>query len=227
MFDRNISAGVDIYRRDINSFNFRNNQRNTTFQQSTTGASLRAGVPLTEYISYNTLNSRLRPTRGETLSVTGEFAGLGGDAKYVRARAKGSKFWPVGAGFIFSVTGEGGWIHSFENNAVPGQDNVRLTDRFFLGEPQMRGFDIRGVGPRIVRLQYLDDDGDDSTPRVLQTIDEALSGDRRVDDSLGGRAYYLGRAELEIPLGSGARKPPEGSSRLYRALAFSPLQSPA
>ena len=263
VFDRNISAGVDIYRRDINSFNFRNNQRNTTFQQSTTGASLRAGVPLTEYISaigsytfnyddvsldeslyfsdrdgdgvascdpllasrylceaigkrsssilgltinYNTLNSRLRPTRGETLSVTGEFAGLGGDAKYVRARAKGSKFWPVGAGFIFSVTGEGGWIHSFENNAVPGQDNVRLTDRFFLGEPQMRGFDIRGVGPRIVRLQYLDDDGDDSTPRVLQTIDEALSGDRRVDDSLGGRAYYLGRAELEIPLGSGARE---------------------
>ena len=136
-------GGVDIYRRDINSFNFRNNQRNTTFQQSTTGASLRAGVPLTEYISaigsytfnyddvsldeslyfsdrdgdgvascdpllasrylceaigkrassilgltinYNTLNSRLRPTRGETLSVTGEFAGLGGDAKYVRAR---------------------------------------------------------------------------------------------------------------------------------------------
>jgi len=34
-----------------------------------------------------------------------------------------------------------------------------------------------------------------------------LSTDRRdiVDDSIGGRAYYLGRAELEIPLGAGAR----------------------
>ena len=31
------------------------------------------------------------------------------------------------------------------------------------------------------------------------------SGSNRVDDALGGRAYYLARAELEIPLGSGAK----------------------
>ncbi|MBX7483881.1 outer membrane protein assembly factor BamA [Qipengyuania qiaonensis] len=263
VFDRNISAGVDIYRRDINSFNFRNNERNTTFKQAQTGISLRAGVPLTEYLSavgsytfnyddvsldeglyfsdrdgdgvatcdpllasrylceaigkrtssilgltlnYNTLDSRLRPTRGETVSWTTEFAGLGGDAKYFRSRAKAAKYWPVGGGFIFSVAGEGGWIRSLENNAIAGQDDVRLTDRFFLGEPQMRGFDIRGVGPRIVRLQYVDDDGDATTPLVPQTIEEALAGDQRVDDALGGKAYYLGRAELEIPLGSGARE---------------------
>ena len=263
VFDRNISAGVDIYRRDTNSFNFRNNERNTTFAQSTTGAQLRAGVPLTEYTSavasytfnyddvtldeglyfsdrdgdgvatcdpilasrylceaigqrtssivgltlnYNTLNSRLRPTSGETISWTTELAGLGGDVKYVRSRARAGKYWPVGGGFIFSVTGEGGWIRSLEDNNVAGQDDVRLTDRFFLGEPQMRGFDIRGVGPRIVRLQYLDDDNDAATPRVSQTIEEALASDSRVDDALGGKAYYLGRAELEIPLGSGARE---------------------
>ncbi len=263
VFDRNISAGVDIYRRDLNSFNFRNNSRNTTFKQSTTGASLRAGVPLTEYLSavgsytfnyddvsvdeslyfsdrdgdgvatcdpllasrylceaigkrsssilgltfnYNTLNSRLRPTRGESASWTTEFAGLGGDAKYIRSRAKAAKYWPVGGGFIFSLAAEGGLIHSLENKNIDGQDDVRLTDRFQLGEPQMRGFDIRGVGPRVVRLQYLDDDGDPSTPLVPQTIEEALAGDRRVDDALGGKAYYLGRAELEIPLGSGARE---------------------
>lgn len=263
VFDRNISAGVDVYRRDLNSFNFRNNQRNTTFQQSTTGLSIRAGVPLTEYISaigsytfnyddvsldrsiyftdrdgdgvatcdpllasrylceaigkrtssilgltfnYDTLDSRLRPTRGETLSWTTEFAGLGGDVKYIRSRAKAGKYWPVGGGFVFSVTGEGGWIRSLEDNNVVGQDDVRLTDRFFLGEPQMRGFDIRGVGPRIVRLQYLDDDNNSATPLVPQTIAEALASNQRVDDALGGKAYYLGRAELEIPLGSGARE---------------------
>tara|TARA_R100000501_G_scaffold1027_3_gene3516 strand:- start:32 stop:2734 length:2703 start_codon:yes stop_codon:yes gene_type:complete len=263
VFDRNISAGVDVYRRDTNSFNFRNNERNTTFEQSTTGLQVRAGVPLTEYVSaigsytfnyddvsldeglyfsdrdgdgiatcdpilasrylceaigertssivgltfnYDTLNSRLRPSRGETVSWTTEFAGLGGDVKYVRSRARAAKYWPVGAGFIFSVTGEGGWIRSLEDNSVAGQDDVRLTDRYFLGEPQMRGFDIRGVGPRIVRLQYLNDDGDDATPLVPQTIEEALASDQRVDDALGGKAYYLGRAELEIPLGSGARE---------------------
>ena len=263
VFDRNISAGVDIYRRDTNSFNFRNNERNTTFAQSTTGAQLRAGVPLTEYTSavasytfnyddvtldeglyfsdrdgdgvatcdpilasrylceaigqrtssivgltlnYNTLNSRLRPTRGETVSWTTEFAGLGGDVKYLRSRARAAKYWPVLGGFVFSLAAEGGWIRSLEDNGVAGQDDVRLTDRFFLGEPQMRGFDIRGVGPRIVRLQYIDDDGDDSTPLVPQDIETALASDQRVDDSLGGKAYYLGRAELEIPLGSGARE---------------------
>ena len=35
---------------------------------------------------------------------------------------------------------------------------------------------------------------------------EGADPDQVVDDALGGRAYYLGRAELEIPLGSGARE---------------------
>ena len=261
VFDRNISAGVDVYRRDYDNDYY--DTGSASYAQSTTGLQIRAGVPLTEYVTavgsytfnyddvtldeglyfsdrdgdgiatcdpirasrylceaigertssilgltfnYNTLNSRLRPTRGETVSWTTEFAGLGGDVKYLRSRARAAKYWPVLGGFVFSLAAEGGWIRSLEDNGVAGQDDVRLTDRFFLGEPQMRGFDIRGVGPRIVRLQYIDDDGDDSTPLVPQDIETALASDQRVDDSLGGKAYYLGRAELEIPLGSGARE---------------------
>lgn len=262
VFDRNISAGVDIYRRDFRSFNFAQSSRNNTFEQSTTGFSVRAGVPLTEYISavgsytlnyddislgqeyfsdndgdgiptcdpllagrylcealgkrtssilgltlaYDSLDSRLRPTRGQSLSLSTEFAGLGGDTKYLRFRARGAKYWRVLSGFIFSVQGEGGLIKGFENRSGPGVDEVRLNDRFFLGEPQFRGFDIRGVGPRVVRLPYLDDDNDPATPRVLQTLDEAREARSLIDDAIGGRAYYLGRAELEIPLGSGARE---------------------
>jgi outer membrane protein insertion porin family len=262
VFDRNISAGLDIYRRDYNSFNYNGNQRNNTYQQATTGFSLRAGVPLTEYISaigsytfnyddvslgsqyfsdrdgdgiftcdpiiasrylceaigkrtssilglslnYDTLDSRLHPTRGASASVTGEFAGLGGSVKYLRARVRGIKYFPIGSGFVFSTSAEGGYIHGLGSSPEPGADPVRLTDRFFLGEPQMRGFDIRGVGPRVVRLQYVDADNDPTTPDVPQTVAEALSGTRRVDDALGGTAYYLGRAELEIPLGSGVRQ---------------------
>ncbi|TMM49123.1 outer membrane protein assembly factor BamA [Qipengyuania marisflavi] len=262
VFDRNISAGADIYRKDFNSFNFRNNERNTTFQQSTTGASMRLGVPLTEYLAaigsytfnyddisldeasyfsdrdgdgiatcdplragrflceaigkrsssilglslnYDTLDSRLRPTRGETITNTFEFAGLGGSVKYLKMRSRMGKYWPVLGDFIFSVTAEGGWIKGLENNNIPGSDDIRLTDRFFLGEPQIRGFDIRGVGPRVIRLDYIDDDNDPATPNVPESIDAALSGDQRSDDAIGGKAYYLGRAELEIPLGSGAR----------------------
>ncbi|QYU68716.1 outer membrane protein assembly factor BamA [Leptolyngbya sp. 15MV] len=262
VFDRNISAGVDLYRRDLRSFNFAQSSRNNTFEQSTTGFSVRAGVPLTEYISavgsytlnyddislgdqyfsdndgdgirtcdpllagrylcealgkrtssilgltvaYDSLDSRLRPTRGQSLSLSTEFAGLGGDTKYLRFRARGAKYWRVLSGFIFSVQAEGGLIKGFENRTGPGVDEVRLNDRFFLGEPQFRGFDIRGVGPRVVRLPYLDDDDDPATPRVLQTLAEAREARSLIDDAIGGRAYYLGRAELEIPLGSGARE---------------------
>lgn len=251
LFDKNISAGIDIYRRDLSNFNYLNNDRNTTFEQTTTGGSLRLGVPLTEYasiigsytlnfdditldpnsyftnrqnppafecdpllagrylcdaigkrtssilgltVAMDTTDSRVRPTRGRAISVTGEFAGLGGDVKYFRLRGKASQFWPIGAGFIFSLSGEGGAIRSFEDRSASGQDNVRLTDRFFLGEPQIRGFDIRGVGPRVLRYPY-DSDGNLITDR-----------DRIGDDAIGGNAYYLGRAEIEIPLGSGARE---------------------
>ena len=48
VFDRNISASFSVYRRDYNSFNYCNDDRNTTYEQATTGFQLRAGVPLTD-----------------------------------------------------------------------------------------------------------------------------------------------------------------------------------
>jgi outer membrane protein insertion porin family len=142
---------------------------------------------------YDSTNNRLRPTRGNRLTLNQDFAGLGGDVKYLRTRANAAKYWQLGTGFIFSTSIEGGYIHSFENSPGPFQDPVRITDRFFLGEPQIRGFDIRGVGPRVLRIPY---------------VNGVLTDDRKqIDDSaLGGRAYYVGRAELELPLGSSFRE---------------------
>lgn len=249
LFDRTIALGGTVFRRDFNAFNFIGNDRNTTFQQTSTGFQVVAGVPLTEYWSlsgryqlsqenvnldesiyftngqcdvlragrylceqigdrltsslgfslvYDSLNSRLRPTRGSRLTIGADFAGLGGDVRYLRGRGEYSKFWGLGGGFIFSVNAQGGYIHSLENSPGPGIDAVRIVDRFYLGEPQFRGFDIRGVGPRILRVPYTtDEDGN----TVLVTDRQQI-----IDDPLGGRAYYLTRAELEIPLGSGAQE---------------------
>ena len=148
-------------------------------------------------IIYDSLNSRLRPTAGTSFSFSQDFAGLGGDVKYIRTRANLAKYYGLGSGFVFSTLAEGGYIFSLEGSRGPGIDKIRITDRFYLGSPQFRGFDIRGVGPRIQRIQY-----SDATP--AQTL---LDGrDQIIDDALGGRAYYLARAELEIPLGSGARE---------------------
>ncbi|MXO50940.1 outer membrane protein assembly factor BamA [Erythrobacter gaetbuli] len=258
VFDRNISLGADIYHREYDNDFFATDFNR--YKQAQTGFSLRAGVPLSEYMSlvgsytlqyedvsigsgffsdidgdgepecqqsrficeavgtrtvsilgatlnFDNLDSRIRPTRGEQISITGEFAGLGGNVKYLRMRSRMGKWFDLGSGLIFSLNAEGGWIHALSERAEPGFDDVRLTDRFFLGEPQFRGFDIRGVGPRVVRLQYLDDDADPTTPRVLETIEQFReTKNRAFDDALGGRAYYLARAELEIPLGSGVRE---------------------
>ena len=146
---------------------------------------------------YDSLNSRIRPTRGQRLTLGTDFAGLGGDVKYARARFDADKYWSVGGGFIFSVSAEGGYIRSLEKSTTPGSDPVRITDRFYLGEPQFRGFDIRGVGPRVQRIAYT---GDPTTGTQLLITDR----EQIVDDAIGGKAYYLTKAELEIPLGAGA-----------------------
>ncbi len=255
MFDRNVSLGVNLYRRDYNSFNYLNSSRNTTYKQSTTGFQVRAGIPLTEYISavgsytlnyddvsldktqffstrqtpgvqecdpllagrylceaigkrtssilglsliYDTLDNRMRPTRGRAVSVSTEFAGLGGSVKYARMRLNAAQYFPVGKGFIFSVRGEAGAIKAFGGNNVAGVDSVRLTDRFYLGEPDIRGFDIRGVGPRVIRQPIIDDGSGNA--KVVTDRDSVT------DDALGGKYYYLGHLELEIPLGSGAKE---------------------
>ncbi|RHW16570.1 outer membrane protein assembly factor BamA [Sphingomonas gilva] len=150
-------------------------------------------------IIYDSLNSRLRPSAGHRAVLSQDFAGLGGDVRYLRTRFDADKYWHVGGGFIFSVGLEGGYILPLEESRGPGIDKVRITDRFYLGEPQFRGFDIRGVGPRILRSPYTG---------TVAGGDQAVvtDRDRIVDDALGGRAYYLGRAELEIPLGAGARE---------------------
>jgi outer membrane protein insertion porin family len=264
LFDRNIAIGVDVFRRDLNSFNFFGNDRTTTYEQTTTGGQIRAGVPLTESLSlalryglsydeiglnqdlyftdpdgagplpaacdpliagrylcdvigdrlsstlgyslvWDTLNNRIRPSRGSRFVLSMDFAGLGGDVRYLRTRISAARYWNVFGNFIFSLQGEAGYIHSFENGG-PNRDPVRLTDRFFLGNPQIRGFDIRGVGPRIQRQRYtftLPVGNPDGPAENVALNDDPTT---ITDDAIGGRAYYVARAELEIPLGASVRE---------------------
>ncbi|MBK5265638.1 MAG: outer membrane protein assembly factor BamA [Alphaproteobacteria bacterium] len=281
LFDRNIALGGDIFRRDMNSFNYlNNNDRNTTYQQTTTGFQIRAGLALTEYMSlalryglsfddvtldknsfysdtdgngtlecdpilagrylcdaigkrttsslgysliYDTRDNRIRPTKGHSVTFSQDLAGLGGSVKYLRSRIDADKFWKVGGGFIFSLSGEAGYIHSLEkqkfDSASNPIDKVRLTDRFFLGEPQMRGFDIRGIGPRVKRFYLSDADTDG--------VYERAAGNNTQDDALGGKIYYQARAELEIPLGSGAKEMGLRPSIFVDAGAVAGLKNPA
>ena len=256
LFDRNVSMGIDIYRRDYNNSNYYSSNSQTLYSQATTGFQVRLGLPLTEYVSavgrytlnyddvslanqfysidsngnntcnallagrylcesvgrrtssilgasliYDNVDNRTHPTRGKTGSLGVDIAGLGGSVAYVRLRGNAARYWPVGKGFIFSLQGEAGAITPLRDRGVSDDDNILLTDRFYLGEPQIRGFDIRGVGPRVVRKPLVADSsgnfalGSTTTDKTTWT-----------DDAIGGRYYYMARAEMEIPLGSGAKE---------------------
>ena len=237
--DKPILVGFQIFRRDYSSFNYIGNERNTTYEQVSTGGGLRTGFPLTEYwsvggryslihdditldegtfytngecdpvkagsylcdeiggrltslIGWSTLyddTDGIRPTRGHRFVFSNDLAGLGGDTKYVRVTANGTKYHSFGA-WVASLRLEGGYIKALQDAPRPFLDPIRLNDRFF--GPQLRGFDIRGIGPRVQRVPY----NADGTPNT----DEA-----RVTDALGGKAFYQARFELEFPISASLR----------------------
>ena len=247
LFGRNLALGVDLFRRDYSSFRYDQgsgtNNRQTTYQQVSTGMQARVGFPITEFwaasfryglsqdkisldsiyndpitgqcspllagrylcdsigdrttssvgysVIYDNLNNRLRPSAGQRFTFSQDFAGVGGGVQYLRSRASYDRYWALfGSGFVLNLGGEAGYIYGYGSDRGQGQDKIRINDRFFLGEPELRGFGIRGVGPRVTR-RLLDAMGNVSTDKNSKT-----------DDAIGGRAYYKARAEVQIPLGS-------------------------
>ena len=133
----------------------------------------------------------IHPTRGQQVTFSEDFAGLGGDIRYLRTQAFATKYKSFG-GWILSLHGEGGYIKALQSAPGPGRDPIRITDRFF--NSSIRGFDIRGIGPRVVRIPY------DTTGALTE-----LDINKDVNDAIGGRAFYLARAELEIPVSASVK----------------------
>ncbi len=249
--DKPILVGAQLFRQDYNSFNYVNNNRNSTYRQLSTGGGLRMGFPLSEYwgfgsrytltqdkitldqsqfytdpdgtgplppvcdpikagrylcdeigthltslIGISTLyddTDGIRPTRGQRLTFSQDFAGLGGDIRYLRSRVDATKYKGLGAGWILSLHGEGGFIKALQSAPSPGEDAIRINDRFF--GPDLRGFDIRGIGPRVVRTSY------DLSGNLIPSN----NNNNQSVDALGGKTYYMGRIELEFPTSSTLR----------------------
>jgi outer membrane protein insertion porin family len=138
---------------------------------------------------YNSLNNLRLPSAGQRFTFSSDLAGLPIGIKFITTRANYDWFTPLfGTDFVLNIGAEGGYVTGY------GGQDVFLTNRFFLGQPQFRGFNIRGVGPRVLRRPL------DGTGGIVQDRRQAL------DDALGGRAYYLARAEIRIPLGSAVQE---------------------
>jgi outer membrane protein insertion porin family len=87
-------------------------------------------------------DSAVAPTKGGNISLVTEFAGLGGDNRFVRAVASASYFQPIWLDHILSGRVEVGHGFGWDGEDLP------LFERFFLGGPNtIRGFKFRKVSP--------------------------------------------------------------------------------
>lgn len=113
-------------------------------------------------------NRAVDPSRGFQLRLTPEIAGPGGTSRFARFRAVGTFHHRIGNMLDVSLGMEGGIIEPIGGRTIP------LFDRFYIGGGSMRGFDLRGIGPKVVPLK---------APVAPPT-------------AIGGRAYYAGRLEF-------------------------------
>jgi len=125
-------------------------------------------------------NDPITPSRGFDLRFSQDFAGLGGDVKYIRTEAGATFYRGVWRDVIASAKFSGGYVLPLDDD-----QGVRINNRFFRGGSTFRGFDVAGLGPReIVRIF------DPATGEVVST---------RSLNSLGGNMYYQGTFELTVP----------------------------
>jgi outer membrane protein insertion porin family len=88
-------------------------------------------------------DSVVAPTKGGSISLLGEFAGLGGDSRFVRTIANATYFHPIWFDHIVSGRVEAGYGFGW------GDDELPLFERFYLGGPNtIRGFKFRKVSPK-------------------------------------------------------------------------------
>ncbi len=94
-------------------------------------------------LTYDRRDSRLLPREGHVVRLSNEFAGLGGDATFLKTVVSAAQYFPIGEKWVASLRGKLGYIFGI------GED-VRINDRFFLGGDSFPGFKRFGVGPRDV-----------------------------------------------------------------------------
>lgn len=93
--------------------------------------------------TYDKLDSRIVPKNGYILTAFQEFAGLGGNNKYLKHELDGKYFKSfINNKLTVKLAATAGNIMGIQNKTV------RISDRYNLGDYSLRGFAPSGVGPR-------------------------------------------------------------------------------
>ena len=71
-----------------------------------------------------------------------DFAGLGGDVKYIKSAIDAKYYTPLVADIVGLIHLQGGMLNQF------GGTELRMLDHFQMGPNLVRGFAPNGIGPR-------------------------------------------------------------------------------
>ncbi|MEM7639455.1 MAG: outer membrane protein assembly factor BamA [Pseudomonadota bacterium] len=124
-------------------------------------------------------NDPIAPTGGFDFSLSQDLAGIGGDVQYLRTEVTGATYRGIFPGVRASVRLSGGVIEPLGDD-----DSIRINNRFFRGGSSFRGFDVAGLGPRVIDT-LADENGNVTDVKAL--------------NSLGGKVYYQSTGELTLP----------------------------
>ncbi|MBZ9768934.1 MULTISPECIES: outer membrane protein assembly factor BamA [unclassified Mesorhizobium] len=92
---------------------------------------------------YNTIDDMKNPHEGLYVTGTTEFAGLGGDAKWVKVTGRASVYQTLSEqlDLVGLVSGGAGYLAAY------GSNDLRVFDYFQSNDRMIRGFEYGGIGP--------------------------------------------------------------------------------
>ncbi|GGA82327.1 outer membrane protein assembly factor BamA [Brucella endophytica] len=122
-------------------------------------------------LTYNSIDDVKNPHDGIFARFNQEYAGLGGDAKYLKSTVKASYYKTLSqeADIVGLLSAGGGYIHAFDD------DGARIFDMFKNNSDIIRGFKYNGIG----------------------AFQRSGNGERYY---LGGTTYMNATAEVQFPM---------------------------
>nr|WP_240002307.1 outer membrane protein assembly factor BamA [Oleisolibacter albus] len=169
------------------------------FVQDQEGTSIKSSVE--SQLMYDARNSRLNPTDGYYVMLANEFAGVGGNVRYLSNRVTAGTYWGLAEDWVLGLTTEAGYLAKLGKR-------IRINDRFFLGGDTLRGFEPGGIGPRAFTYssttgQVLDSEGDALGGTIFSRASLELTLPVGLPDELGVKAHAFTDAGTLTKSGSG------------------------
>ncbi|MDR3483471.1 MAG: outer membrane protein assembly factor BamA [Bradyrhizobium sp.] len=122
-------------------------------------------------LDYNTLDNNKNPTDGLLVNFKQDFAGVGGDASYLKSTVDVKYYAPLIGDAVLLLRGQTGMLNSV------GGYQLQVLDNFQMGPNLVRGFAPMGIGPRDLTFYPYTGYG----------------------DALGGTKYWGASAEVQVP----------------------------